>query len=132
MYDPQQGDIYWVDIPADQTEGSEQFGRRPFIVMSRNAVNKRLKTIIVVPMTTFGDQMSVQTAMSNQPPFRIVIPASEVTRDISCNTQISISVAKTDQTRVIDKSRLQQKIGRLSQTAVISVGVGLAFVFDIR
>jgi hypothetical protein len=34
--------------------------------------------------------------------------------------------------RVIDKSRLEKRIGRLSQTAVIAVGHGLAFVFDIR
>jgi mRNA-degrading endonuclease toxin of MazEF toxin-antitoxin module len=41
-------------------------------------------------------------------------------------------VAKTDQVRVIDKTRLEQKIGRLSQTAILAVTHGLAFVFDIR
>jgi mRNA interferase MazF len=127
--DPQQGDIFWVDIPSNQVEGSEQFGRRPFIVMSRKAVNERLKTVIAVPMTTFGDQAS----MAGQPPYRIVIPVAEITKDVSSTTQLSpVSVAKTDQARVIDKSRLQQRIGRLSGTAIIAVGVGLAFVFDIR
>lgn len=130
--DVEQGDLYWIDIPAKQTEGSEQYGRRPFVVMSRTAVNKRLKTVVVVPMTTFGDQAHVAAALANQPPFRIVVPVAEITKDVSCNSQLSTSVAKTDQARVVDKSRLQQKIGRLSQTAIISVGSGLAFLFDIR
>jgi mRNA interferase MazF len=131
--DVQQGDIYWIDIPYHQTEGSEQSGRRPFIVISRDAVNRRLKTVVVVPMTTFGDQTTADPAkLANQPPFRIVIPVAVITKDPSCNTQLSVSVAKTDQVRVVDRSRLQQKVGRLSQTAVIGVSAGLAFVFDIR
>lgn len=129
--DPQQGEIFWIDIPAGQTQGSEQYGRRPFIVMSRTALNKVLKTVVVVPMTTFGDQADTAST-ANQPPFRIVIPAAEITKDVSSTSQISLSVAKTDQVRVVDKTRLGTRIGRLSQTAIISVGAGVAFVFDIR
>ena|SRR5579871_5000421 len=123
MLDIQQGDIYWVTIPPEHTEGSEQFGRRPFIVLSRTALNKRLKTVVVVPMSTNVD---------NQPPHRIAIPVAEITKDPSCTSILLRSVAKTDQVRVIDKSRLEERIGRLSQTAIIAVAHGLAFVFDIR
>jgi mRNA interferase MazF len=130
--DVQQGDIYWIDIPYNQTEGSEQAGRRPFIVMSRDTINKHIKTVVVVPMTTFGDQTTDPVKLANQPPYRIVIPIAAITKDPFCNTQLSVSVAKTDQVRVVDKSRLQQKVGRLSQTAIIGVSAGLAFVFDIR
>jgi mRNA-degrading endonuclease toxin of MazEF toxin-antitoxin module len=130
--DANQGDLFWIDIPANQTEGSEQYGRRPFVVMSRTSVNKRLKTVVVVPLTTFGDQTQVQAILDNQPPFRIVVPVAEITKDISCTSQISTYIAKTDQARVVDKSRLDKKIGRLSQTAVIAVGGGLAFLFDFR
>ena len=126
---PSQGDIHWINIPAQQTQGSEQYGNRPFIVMSRNNVNKILKTVLVVPMSTFGNQIDV----ANQPPFRIVIPLAEITKDATfTGTLAPVSIAKTDQARVVDKTRLGQKIGRLSHTAVISVGAGLAFVFDIR
>ena len=134
MVDPRQGDIYWVDIPQPQIEGSEQYGCRPFIVMSRDAVNKSLKTVLVVRMTTHQGQTreSDLAFLAKQPPYRIVIPVAEITKDPSCNSNLSVSVAKTDQARVIDKSRLRQRVGRLSQTAIISVGVGLAWVFDIR
>jgi len=121
--EPSQGDIYWVDIPQEQTEGSEQFGRRPFVVLSRNAVNKTVKTILVAPMST---------NISQQPPHRVVIPVTEIIRDISSKSTLSPSVVKTDQLRVIDKSRLKDKIGTLSQTATKSVLLGVAFVFDIR
>jgi mRNA interferase MazF len=121
--DVRQGEIYWVDIPFKHTEGSEQAGRRPFIVVSRDAVNKTLKTVVAVPMSS---------NVNSQAPYRIVIPVSEITKDISCNTTLVLSVAKTDQVRVIDKSRLKEKIGRLSQTATISVVLGLGYVFNIR
>ena|SRR6266705_3259688 len=107
-----QGDIYWVTIRREETKGSEQFGRRPFIVVSRLGVNRTIKTVVVVPLTTTTD---------NEPPYRIVIPVSEIIKEISCKSQLELSVAKTDQIRVIDKSRLEEKIGRLSQTATLSV-----------
>lgn len=129
--DVPQGDIYWVEIPPNQTEGAEQFGRRPFIVMSRTSLNRRLKTVVAVPMTTFNDSVTL-ASIAAQPPFRIVIPVAEIAKDVGCSSQLSLSVAKTDQARIIDKSRLKQRIGKLSQTAVIAVGVGLANVFDIR
>jgi mRNA interferase MazF len=130
--DVQQGDLYWIDIPSHQTEGSEQFGNRPFVVISRTVLNRRLKTVVVVPLTTFNSQINDPVKLADQPPFRIVVPLTEITKDPSCNAQLSLCVAKTDQVRVVDKSRLQQKIGCLSQTAVIAVSGGLAFVFDIR
>lgn len=122
--EPNQGDIYWVDIPQAQTQGSEQYGRRPFVVLSRNAVNKTVKTVLVAPMTT--------TNIGQQPPHRIVVPVSEVIKDINSKSTLALSVVKTDQLRVIDKSRLIEKIGTLSQTATKSVLLGVAFVFDIR
>jgi mRNA interferase MazF len=121
--EPSQGDIYWVEIPQQQTSGSEQFGRRPFVVLSRNAVNKALKTVVVAPMSS---------SIKGQPAFRILIPLTEIAKEISCKTSLVPSVVKTDQVRVIDKSRLGEKIGRLSQTATLSVLLGLAYVFDIR
>jgi mRNA interferase MazF len=118
-----QGDIYWVDIPFAHTAGSEQAGRRPFIVVSRDAVNRLLKTVVVVPMST---------TIKNQSPFRIVIPVAEITKELLCTTVLHPSVAKADQVRVIDKARLQEKIGRLSRTATLAVLLGIGFVFNIR
>jgi mRNA-degrading endonuclease toxin of MazEF toxin-antitoxin module len=70
--------------------------------------------------------------LAKEPPYRIAIPVAEITKDPYCDRPISLCVAKTDQVRVLSKLRLKEKVGRLSKTAVISVGGGLAFLFDIR
>jgi mRNA-degrading endonuclease toxin of MazEF toxin-antitoxin module len=115
------GDIYWVTLTGS---GSEQTGRRPCIVMSRLAVNNAGRTVVVVPMTT-------STGSAN-PYYRILLPVAEIVKDPSCTSAIQISVAKCDHVRVLDKSLLESRIGKLTQTAIIAVGLGIAYVFDIR
>ena len=66
------------------------------------------------------------------PPYRIVVPAKEIVRDIAFNGEIKTSIAKTDQSRVLDKSRLEKRIGKLTNTAMAAVGLGLAYLFDLR
>jgi len=122
-----QGDIYWVDIPPSHTVGSEQYNRRPYIIVSRTLVNRRSRTVVAVPLTTTGTD-----DLASHPPYRIVIPATEMTRDPSYAGTIQDSVAKSDQVRVLDKTRLGPKIGALSTTASVAVGLGLAFLFDLR
>jgi mRNA-degrading endonuclease toxin of MazEF toxin-antitoxin module len=117
----EQGDIYWVTLTG---AGSEQSGRRPCIVMSRLAVNNAGRTVIVVPMTT--------TISSANQYYRILLPVAEIIKDPGCTSTIQTSVAKCDHARVLDKSLLEGKIGKLTRTAVIAVGLGLAYVFDIR
>jgi mRNA interferase MazF len=121
--DVHQGEMFWVDIPPQHTQGSEQYGRRPVIVVSRDAVNKSLNTVVVVPTSC---------TIQGQPPYRIVVPLAEITKDVSCTSVLRPCVAKTDQVRVIDKSRLGQRIGQLSVTATISVVHGVAYVLNIR
>jgi mRNA interferase MazF len=117
----EQGDIYWVTLTGS---GSEQQGRRPCIVMSRTSVNTAGRTVIVVPMTT--------NVGSANPYYRIILPVAELLKDPSCTSQLQDSVAKCDHVRVLDKSLLESKIGKLTHTAVVAVELGLAFVFDIR
>jgi mRNA-degrading endonuclease toxin of MazEF toxin-antitoxin module len=117
----EQGDIYWVTLTGS---GSEQSGRRPCIVMSRLAVNNAGRTVVIVPMTT-------ATASANQY-YRILLPVAEIIKDPSCQSTIQVSVAKCDHARVLDKSLLDAKVGKLTHTAVIAVGLGLAYVFDLR
>ena len=124
MNDPvEKGDIYWVDIPKSQTVGTEQWKRRPYIIVSRTLINKLGRNVVGVPMST-----EIRKASQH----RILIPVSEITKDVSCTDTLSNSVAPTDQIRVLDTARLERKIGKLSQTAIIALELGLAFLFDIR
>lgn len=122
-----QGDIFWADIPPGHTVGSEQYKRRPYVIVSRDHLN-RGSTVVGVPLTTQG----VDGLQTGHPPHRILIPAREISRDIAFTGDIKDSVAKTDQVRVLAKERLDVKMGQLSRSAVIAVGLGLAYLLDLR
>ena len=44
------GDIYWADL--DPTQGREQSGRRPILILSEDVFNARSGTIIAVALTS--------------------------------------------------------------------------------
>ncbi len=45
-----QGEIWWKDL--NPTQGREQNGRRPVLIISGNLLNRYLEVVIVVPLTT--------------------------------------------------------------------------------
>jgi len=45
-----QGEICYTNL--DPTQGSEQAGFRPVLIISGNLLNKYLNTVIIVPITT--------------------------------------------------------------------------------
>ena len=115
------GDIYWVDILQGETVGSEQYGRHPFLVISRSELNGQ-RTVVGIPFTSQFHKAAGH---------RVAIPAREVIKEAGCQSKIVNSVALTDQIRVLDKSRLEQRIGKLSDQAIIAVEIGLSNLFDI-
>lgn len=118
-----QGEIFWVDFPK-QGAGHEQHGWRPCIVMSRLSVNGG-GTVVIVPMTS-----RLQKASS----FRILLPPGEIVKDVACSRPLNNvgSVALCDHMRVLDKTKLDERAGKLSASAVVAVQLGIAYFFDIR
>ncbi|NEP09497.1 MAG: type II toxin-antitoxin system PemK/MazF family toxin [Symploca sp. SIO2C1] len=47
------GDVF--DARLDPTEGSEQAGNRPVIIVSRNAINAASSVVLSVPCTTYRE-----------------------------------------------------------------------------
>jgi mRNA-degrading endonuclease toxin of MazEF toxin-antitoxin module len=126
-----QGCIYLYEPPTTSGSpqaaailgsGSEQLGLRPFIIVSRDSVNANKPTAVGVPLTT-----KVHKANS----YRILLPAAELIADVGC-FPLQASVALCDHVRVLDLERVQKRIGKVSQNALAAVGLGLAFVFDLR
>ncbi len=53
--------------------------------------------------------------------------------DVSCKRPMKDSVALTDHIRVLDPARFEQpKMGKMTDTAMGAIELGLAFLFDIR
>jgi mRNA interferase MazF len=106
------GDIYQADL--NPTQGSEQAGTRPVIIVSRDAINDYSPVVIVVPLT----------GAENKPrlyPTHVVLKAGTggLTKD---------SVAVTEQVRAIAKTRLTTCIGqlRLEHMSIISAALKIA------
>ena len=97
------GDVYWVNL--NPTLGSEINKLRPCVLVGATPINKARHTIVVVPLST---------AAKSRPPLTI---------SVSClNKQVT---AVCDQIRAIDKKRIKNQAGTLSEKDMNSLDDGL-------
>jgi mRNA interferase MazF len=115
------GELYWGEDPNAQ--GSEQKGRRLWLIISRRALNGN-NTVVVVPVST-----KMQKA-DKHPDFCILLPAGEIVVNVGQNASVDC-VALCHQVRVLDKTRFLEQYGKLSRSAIPSVQLGLSYVFDL-
>ena len=88
------GEIWLAEL--DPIRGSEQAGTRPVIIFQNNRINQASKTVLAIHLTTNLRRAILPTCV------RIDKSEGGVARD---------SVALCHQLRVLDKSRLRQKLG---------------------
>lgn len=94
----QEGEIYFVEIPA--SDGHEQAGQRPAIVIQSSGMNQ-LPTVLIIPLTSRMKAIGF--------PFTLLIEP-----DGSNNLDVD-SVALVFQLRAIDKKRLKNRLGKISE-----------------
>jgi mRNA interferase MazF len=97
------GDIYTVEIPP--SNGREQAGTRPSIIVQASQFESQLPTVLIVPLTS---RLTAQA-----------FPGTFLLRPDSENGLTMTSVALAFQLRAIDKRRLGRRIGRLSSLHLI-------------
>jgi mRNA interferase MazF len=92
-----QWSVYSVDL--DSTVGSEQAGRRPVLIVSRESANVVLPVVTVLPLTTRKVQRRIY-------PNEALIPKGRagLKRD---------SIAMAHQLRTVSKKRLGRRVGYL-------------------
>lgn len=102
-YVPDRGDILWINF--DPQAGHEQARRRPALVLSPKAYNKRTSLCVLCPMTTKVKGY----------PFEVLV------------TKKDQSVVLADQVKSLNwKARRAKKKGRATQTVVDAVTEKLA------
>lgn len=102
----------------DPTLGSEQAGRRPVLVVSREPINQILPVVNVVPLT------------SRKSHDRVIYP-NEVLISAGSGAKVD-SIALCYQVRTLDKRRLAQHLGTLSDPALqAAIGAALRFQLDL-
>ena len=95
-YEIRKGDIYYARL--DPVIGSEQEGKRPVVVVQNNLANKYSPTIIIAPITTILKKLYLPTHI-------VIYKNNFLKKD---------STILVEQVRVIDKSRIEKFLGRLS------------------
>ena len=107
------GDMFYADLSP--VIGSEQGGIRPVLIIQNDTGNKYSPTVIAAAITS-------QTG-KNKLPTHIEIGSDD-------NGLKSDSVVLTEQIRTIDKSRLKEKIGHITDTEVmnqVNNAIGISF-----
>ncbi|MBA4121750.1 MAG: type II toxin-antitoxin system PemK/MazF family toxin [Acidobacteria bacterium] len=100
------GDIIWASL--DPTQGHEQSGLRPVLVLSQNVFNDRSGTVIAV-------------ALTSQPPSA----GFPLTLELTDSNLPKKSWVKISQIRVLSVKRLGKKLGRASADELELVIEGL-------
>jgi mRNA interferase MazF len=105
------GDVVIVEL--DPTQGSEQRGTRPCLVVQNDVGNANAPTTIVVPFTTsFGDQLY---------PFEVLVPAEEAALRED-------SVALCSQIRTVSaEHRITENLGSIPQERLDEVDTALEY-----
>jgi mRNA interferase MazF len=92
------GGVYLVEL--DPTRGSEIRKTRPCVVVSPDELNHHIRTVIVAPMTTAGQPY----------PWRV-----------TCRFRNKTGTVAVDQLRTVDRERLVQRLGALSEPTLLAV-----------
>ena len=94
----QRGEIYYVNLGSNL--GSEQSGYRPVLIIQNDTGNKYSPTTIVATLTSKKKKY---------------LPTHVFIKKYSCNGLDLNSTVELEQIRTIDKKRLENKVGRLSE-----------------
>ena len=100
----ERGEIWLANL--DPTQGSEQAGTRPIIIFQDSTLSKFTTTIITIPFTTNLRRATLPTCLI------ILKGQGSLNQD---------SVALCHQIRVLDKTRLIKKLGKLESEVIANL-----------
>jgi mRNA interferase MazF len=109
------GEVYHASL--DPTEGSEQAGVRPVIIVSRDAINAASQVVLAVPCTTYRPGRRIY-------PSEVIVyaPDGGLDRD---------SVAMAQQVRALAKTRILGLRGILSSSYLQQLNQALLIALDL-
>jgi len=113
---PVRGDIFSASL--DPTEGSEQAGTRPVVVVSRDSINANSPVVVAVPVT---DAVNVKRSY----PSHVFLPKNSGGLKVD-------SVCKTEQIRAIQISRFVGYYGRLDRSLLERIEEAIKITLALR
>lgn len=112
MFPIKRGDLVYVNFGHEQV-GSEQWGIRPAIVIQNNIGNRNSTTTIVVPLTTAIKKINMPTHVQIR------------------ESAKKHSVAMAEQLRVVDRTRIVNKIGEITADEMQKLELAIIIEFNI-
>jgi mRNA interferase MazF len=109
------GEVY--DARLETTEGSEQGGTRPVIIVSRDVINLSSPVVLAVPCTTYQTGKRVYPTQ-----VLILAPDGGLKKD---------SIAMADQVRVLSKTRFLRLRGMVSPQVMAHLEQALLIALDL-
>lgn len=109
------GDVYLARL--DPVEGSEQAGKRPVILVSRDAINAASPVVVVVPCTSHHEERRIY-------PSQIVVRAPD-------GGLRNDSIALGEQVRAVSKHRLVEHWGALDPETMRRLNRALLITLDL-
>ncbi|MGH9368234.1 MAG: type II toxin-antitoxin system PemK/MazF family toxin [Thermoanaerobaculia bacterium] len=100
------GDVLWADL--DPTQGREQAGRRPVLIVSHDIFNERSRTVIAMAITSQPQKAGFPLAL-----------------ELMSGSLPKRSWVKVGQIRTLSVKRLGRRIGRASPEELLRVVEGL-------
>ena len=113
---PVRGDVFSARL--DPTEGSEQAGTRPVVVMSRDSINANSPVVVVVPVTDAANVKRVYPSHAHFP---------KGTGGLRMD-----SIAKAEQIRAIQVSRFIGYHGRLDRDALARIEEAIRITLALK
>jgi mRNA interferase MazF len=104
---PARGDLWWCELPA--------VGRRPVVVLSRDAAIPRVRRALIAPCTT-----------------TIRMLASEVVLEPGDDPVPRRSAVNLDSVESVSVAALVQRLGRLADTRMREICAALAVAVDCQ
>ncbi|MBI2336447.1 MAG: type II toxin-antitoxin system PemK/MazF family toxin [Deltaproteobacteria bacterium] len=115
MVTPRRGDLFWVNL--DPTVGTEIRKKRPAIIISNNAANRRYHQVTVIPLTS--------QKIQEIEPFQVYVAAQE-------SGLQKESKALAEQIRTVSKLRLGSRIGNLSTETLTLLEKAIQIHLDLK
>jgi mRNA interferase MazF len=111
----ERGDVFRANLHP--TEGSEQDGIRPVVVISRDAINRSSPVVVIVPLTDAANKSRIYPSY-----VRFKAGTAGLAMD---------SVAVCEQVRAISKTRLKSLLGKLNRAELTSIEAALKITLDL-
>jgi len=106
------GEVYYADLSP--VIGSEQGGYRPVLVVQNNKGNRFSTTVIIAPISS--------KLSKNHLPTHVVIELEGLQKK---------SVILLEQLRTIDKKRIRERVGRVSEEMMADVDSAIKTSLDL-